>query len=152
MKKIISILIILCIFVLTGCSDINNFLDNKNSEIDEVSAEVENFLFLLGNDIESAKIYLHPNFYADKGDFDAFIKDFEQEYGANILDGIAIMERKQACKSSLYYPSNGYTCLVFEFCYKLVIDTKPMLIYIKLIEDDQGRGIYLFEKYNGQMD
>ena len=152
MKRFIAILIVLCIACLTGCSQIKNYFDNITYEREMARVEVEDFLFLLGNDVEAAKVYLHPNFYADKGGFDAFVEDFEKEYNTNILDGIAIIQPIGSSSGSVAYLTSDYTYSRIEFSYDLVIGIKPIRIYIQIREDEYGKGIYIFEKYDDQMD
>lgn len=151
MKRLIAILLVVCIACLAGCS-VKDHFDNIVYERKMARAEVEDFLFLVGNDIEAAKKYLHPNFYADKGGFDAFVEDFEKEHNANILDGIAIMERGGASSGHSYYPSIDYLYSRIEFSYDLVIGVKSIRIFIQIREDEYGRGIYIFEEYDDQMD
>lgn len=152
MKRLIAILLVLFIACLVGCSDIKNYFEKVIYEREMAQAEVEDFLFLLGNDIVAAKEYLHPNFYADKGGFDAFVEDFEKEYNISILDGIAIIEEMGSSSGNVAYLTDDYTYSKIEFSYRLVIGVKPMRIYIQIREDEYGRGIYKFEKYKDQMD
>lgn len=150
MKKIIALLLAICMLAFTGClfEDSHSTISNRN----QVEKQVEDFFFLVGNDLEAAKRLLHPNFYAENGGFEAFIEDFKQEYTVDICDGVSIISKMGSSFGSGYYPAQNYSYKHYRFSYLLVVGLKEMHIFIEVREDQYGYGIYTFEKYSGQLD
>ncbi len=149
MKQIVALLLIFCTIALSGCSDVKAYFDNIHTEHMEAKKFVEDFLFFLGNDIETAKTYLHPNFYAEKQGFDAFVEDFNNQYEVNILDGITIYDDAGGSVGGRgYYPRDNYSYSYEECIYGLIISGRRIYISIEVRKDEYGYGIYTFEEYD----
>lgn len=145
MKRFIAVLLLLLVLCLSGCDEM---LSQRKADRDMV----ENFLFLLGNDIGEAKTLLHPNFYEESGEFDTFIEDFESKYNVDFSKGISIYGISGISSGNVEYLDGDYSYTYSEFSYSIVIGTKSFSVYIQTITDEYGSGIYRFEKLNNQMD
>lgn len=143
MKRFIAVWLVLCIVCFTGCKGLGETIEDMRSSREDV----EDFLFLLGNDIGAAKEYLHPNFYAEKGGFDAFVEDFESEHGVKFSNGVTLATRGGCSAEGGYYPKNDYKYSSVDLSYGLIIGVKYIAVYIQVREDEYGRGIYIFEEY-----
>ena len=77
MKKITSILILVIIISLTGCSSLSDVLSDVINDSQRAVAVAEEFCIALSEDMEKAKEYLHPDSTPSKDELQAFIEEIE---------------------------------------------------------------------------
>jgi hypothetical protein len=138
MKKLLPVLLILCILCLSGCS----ILKDLQSGMQAAAAHAEEFCSALAkDDLASAEGYLHPNATPKGKDLPAFLAKLEQNHGIDFSDGVAFKSRTDF--SSTYYDSS-YGGSVHECTYQAVVGETTVKLFFVVVENDSGYGIYSF--------
>lgn len=136
MRKISLLLVSFLLLVsLCGCKFIK-----ESSEYTRNTTE-EFFSYISQNDYFNAKNLLHPDSYPSKDTLEFYILGIEGSYDIDFSDGVII-------KSSKEFSFTGYTSefggSTYEVTYSVTISGKKLDLYVFLLKNDNGNGIYRF--------
>ncbi len=130
-KKTLSILLVLGLAALCLCSCIKK--DTARGTIEDFLSKIE------AEDYEGAQAMLHPEKPAD---LKALIAEVEAADGVDFQSGIEIV--KYTSTQSAHYDStvNGSS---YGTSLKVKIGESDATVFIKIVDNDKGYGIYNFE-------
>ena len=138
MKKIVSIILVLCTLCLSGCG----ILKELKAGMDEAIVLVEDFCTALSNDDpDKAKGYLHPDSRPKQDEISDFITKLEQTHSIDFSDGVSFKQRTRV--AGTYYDSN-YDGSVYEIGYEIAVGGVTVDFFFVVVKNDKGYGLYSF--------
>ena len=141
MKKITSIVLIICIIAMTGCTTISRIVTDAKDAI----FFAEDFCMILSEDMEEAKKYLHPDSKPSKDELQAFVEEIECVNNISFSDGVAI----KGCDAVHSHSKDiKLSVTTFEFSYEIVVGNKIIELFFVVIKDDNGFLISEFYQTN----
>lgn len=136
MKKILLVLICICLVNVSGCT----LYKELQAGIEEATIIAEEFCFALAEDDSSnAKSYLSPNYSApNKEDFEKYVAKLEEFNGIDFSNGIQIIDRSD----------NGWSGINGEYAYEIIFNTligeKEINLFFVVIKNENSYGIFSF--------
>ncbi len=133
MKKLVAILLIFCALFFSSC-DIQGSIDNAK-------VFSENFVKTLDDDLDNARIYLHPDFWPGEERLDAFINQLERANDIDFSDGVEIVN----CEWRAYGVYDGnYDGSLYKYSFELSVGEKLITMFVLVIENNKGYGVKYF--------
>ena len=138
MKKILAIILVLCMLCLSSCG----ILKELKAGMDEAIILVEDFCTALANDdFDTAKGYFHPDSTPKQDELSTFITELEQTHSIDFSDGVSFKRRTDV--GSTYYDSD-YDGSVHEIEYEISVGGVTTHFFFVVVKNDNGYGIYDF--------
>ena len=137
MKKAIIVLLIACVFLLSGC--------NIRDSIEEAKIYSDSFANSLSNDMATIKEYMHTDFWPGEERLEVYIAQLERSVGIDFSNGVDII----SCEWNSYV---GFTSLyngtVHRHNYELEVSGKVICMYIVILDNNDGYGVLYFGIYD----
>lgn len=139
MKKLISIILVMVMFALSGCQ----WHKMNLTHTWEAVSIAEDFCLDLAEDLELAQEYLHHDSTPNSNDFYAFIEELERENGILFSDGVAL----KGIKGFAYdLGPQGSSICTYKFSIEIVVGIRPIHLTFHVRKDDNGYSIIHIEQ------
>ena len=139
-KKILMLFLVIgCCLSMTACGILSELYDEAQKSVDIL----EQFCDYISNDeIESAQKLTHPKYFPTLNSLEQHLCSLEQKNNIDFSDGIQLKKRLDL--GSTYYDSS-YDGQVHEIKYSVVIGDRDEILYVIVVNNENGNGIATFD-------
>lgn len=142
MKKILVIVLVVCMFNLAGCNIIFGTLNDLEKEYDKSVDFAKQFCLTLSNDdFEASKEYLHPSSSPSKDGLSKFVSKMEETNEIDFSNGIEI-KNVEFKRMGAYIPE--YRGSIYNFTFELSVSNKVINMFFLVVDNDEGYGVFYF--------
>lgn len=142
-RKFLKILVetltlFIIIFPMSSCAAFG-IIDASSNVVEEYTEDF--FDAIEDGDYNEAKTLLHPNSYPSASSLESYINQQENTYDVDFSNGVEI-ELQTNILVNVY--TTEYNAKTYEANYNVLIGNKKISLYIFIVENDVGEGIYNF--------